>query len=184
MKKSIKKVLSVVLAAAVVASSAMSMEASAASKAKVGFTLYCFTADNKWLAGDGNGNTKVSKTVTVKKGKKVSVTLTLKGAAKKGVQVLTVDSGNSSLSGGTKGILNTFKKATYSNVVVKCDGKTVKAPYMQGYFESDTKTESWRLSFYNTYGSNGDTTKTKCKSNAKKIKFKKNLQISFDFVAK
>lgn len=184
MKKSIKRILSVVLATAVVASSALSMEVSAASKAKVAFNVYCFTADNKWLAGDGNGNQKVSKVVTVKKGKAVNVTLTVKGAAKKGIQVLTVDSGNSTLSGSTKGILSSFKKCKYSNVVVKCDGKVVKAPSMQGYFESDTKTESWRLSFYNTYGSNGDDTKTKCKSNAKKIKFKKSLQVSFSFVAK
>ena len=184
MKKGFKRIMSLVLAAVVAVSGVASTEASAASKAKVRFNAYCYTADGKWLAGDGDSAKLVAKTETVKKGKTVHVTLTIKGKAKKGVGVLTVDSGNNNLKGGTKGILGTFKSAKYSNVVVKCDGKTVKAPSQQGYFEKTEGTDSWRLSFYNQWGSQGDTTATKCKSNAKKIKFNKTCEISFDFVAK
>lgn len=186
MKKSIKKIMSLVMAAVVVVSGVASTEASAASKAKVRFNVYCYTADEKWLAGDGSTAPLVAKTVTVKKGKTVHVSMTVKGSGKKGIGVLTVDSGNTKLSGSgaTKGVLDTFKSAKYSNVVVKCDGKTVKAPSQQGQFEKNEGTQSWRLSFYNQWGSQGDTTITKCKSNAKKIKFKKTCEISFDFVAK
>lgn len=184
MKKGIKRIMSLVLAAVVAISGVASTESSAASSAKTRFNVYCYTADGKWLAGDGSSASLVSKTVTVKKGKKVHVSLTIKGAAPKGVGVLTVDSGNSTLKGGTKGILSTFKSAKYSNIVVKCDGKTVKASSQQGYFEKNEKTNSWRLSFYNQWGSQGDTTVKKCKSNATKIKFKKTCVISFDFVAK
>lgn len=186
MNKVFKKVMSLVVAAAVVVSgvSATTAKVNAASSAKVRFNAYCYSSDNKWLAGDGSTASLAATTKTVKKGKAVKVSVTIKGNASGGVQVLTVDSGNSNLSGGTDGVLKTFKSAKYTNVTVKCDGKTVKAPYQQGQFEKNEGTNSWRLSFYNTWGSQGDTTKSKCKANAKKIKFKKSCVISFTFTAK
>lgn len=189
MKKLFTKVVSVALAAAVVVSSAVapSNKAQAAKKAKVRFNAYCCTSGNfKWIAGDGSSAKLVSSTKTVKKGKKVKVTLTIKGNASKGLQVLTVDSGNSTLkgNGATAGVLKKFKKAKYSKVSVKCDGKKKNVKFQQGYFEKSEKSYSWRLSFFNGWGSQGDTTASALASNAKKLKFKKSCVISFTFVAK
>ena len=182
-----KKGMALVLSLAMVvgATAATSAEtANAASSAKVRFNAYCYTADGNWIAGDGSTAKLAAKTVTVKKGKTVNVSVTIKGKAPKGVGVLTIDSGNNNLSGGTKGVLETFKTAKYSNVKVTCDGKAVSAKSQQGYFEKNEKTGSWRLSFFNQWGSQGDTTASKCKANAKKIKFKKSCVISFSFTAK
>ena len=185
--KIIKKGLALVTTLAMVVGVAgvnNSATADAASSAKVRFNAYCYTASGAWLAGDGSTAKLAAKTVTVKKGKKVKVTITIKGNASKGIGVLTIDAGNSTLSGGTPGVLKTFKKAKYSNVSVKCDGKKVSGiKYQQGEFEKTEGTNSWRLSLYNQWGSQGDTTVTKCKANATKIKFKKNCVISFSFTA-
>lgn len=183
MNKFFKKAVSLVIATAVVVggtSAANSTTASAATKsAKIPVSVFFAANSNcKWLANnDGsNGAAKTLKTVTFKKGKKVNVSFTIsaKGTKVTQAKVFCVD---------TKGILKKFKSVKYSNVVVECDGKKVSGiKYKQGYFEPKQKTNSWRLSFYNAWGSNGDNTKSN--GTAKKYKFKKNLTVSFSVVAK
>lgn len=182
MVKVIKKIMSVSLAVAVVASgiAAPTMKAEAAKSAKIPVTMF-FAGNGINAKGKSNdciwleqGKKKVTK--TFKAGKKVHVSLSVSAKAGqgakqvKGATVFVVD---------TKGILKKFKKVKYSNVVVKCDGKKVSSKSKQGYFEPKQKTESWRLSFANKWGSNGDP-----RYSGKQFKFKKKLTVSFDIVAK
>lgn len=164
-----KKITSVALAS-VIAAASLGEPAAQAASAKIPVSTY-FMSTSEWLS-EGN----VKKTVTFKTGKKVNVTLTIKKGKKvcKGVNVFCVD---------TKGILKKFKKVKYSNIVVKADGKKVSGvKTQQGYFEKKEGTNSWRLSFYNKWGSQGDTTKSN--GTSKKYAFKKNLTVSMTIVAK
>lgn len=182
MNKLFKKALSLVVAAAVTVSGvavANSTTANAAKSASIPVSIFFAANSNcKWLANnDGTGGAaKVAKTVKITKGKPVSVSLTVnaKGTKVTEAAVFCVD---------TMGILKKFKKVKYSNISVKCDGKTVSGiKTKQGYFEPKAKTNSWRLSFFNKYGSDGDNTKSN--GTAKKYKFKKNLVVSFTITAK
>lgn len=183
MNKMLKKALSVAMAAVVAiggVATTNTKTAEAAKSASVPVSVF-FAANSTctWLANkDGsNGVPKVSKTVKFTKGKPVSVSLTVN--AKKGTKVTEA----AVFCVDTTGILKTFKKVKYSNISVKCDGKTVSGvKTKQGYFEKDQNTNSWRLSFFNTYGQNGDNTKSN--GTAKKYKFKKNLVVSFTITAK
>lgn len=181
MNKLFKKALSLVVAAAVTVSGAAVANSTTANAAKsASIPVSCYFAGNSnctWLANDdgSNGAAKVSKTVKITKGKPVSVTLTIgaKGNKITEAAVFCID---------TKGILKKFKKVKYSNISVKCDGKAVSGiKTAQGYFEPKAKTDSWRLSFFNKYGSDGDNTKSN--GTAKKYKFKKNLVVSFTITA-
>lgn len=182
MNKLFKKALSLVVAAAVTVSGvavANTKTAEAAKSASIPVSvLFAGNSNCTWLANaDGSsGAAKVSKTVKFTKGKAVNVSLSVgaKGNKITEAMVFCVD---------TKGILKTFKKVKYSNVSVKCDGKAVSGiKYKQGYFEPKAKTNSWRLSFFNKYGSDGDNTSSN--GTAKKYKFKKNLTVSFTITAK
>lgn len=179
--KMTKKILALTLAVATVVSSAVApvQKAEAAKSKNVQFGVF-FAANSNctWLANqDGSGGaTKTLKTVKVVKGKKTNVSFTIKAKGTKVTQamVFCIDA---------KGILSTFKNCKYSNIVVKCDGKKVSGvKTKQGYFEPKQKNNNYRLSFFNTYGSDGDTTKTN--GTAKKYKFKKQMTVSFTFVAK
>lgn len=177
---------------AVVASgiTAPTMKAEAAKASKITMGLYVaaegITKSGKkddwlWVASydqKAAGCKKITKTVNIKPGKKVHVTFTAKRNKtyqKKitGVHVLCVDALH---------ILEKFSKVKYSNVVVKCDGKKVSAKYCQGNFEPNGKKHSHRLSIYNAVGKFGDNSKSLNKNT--KFKFKKNISISFDIVAK
>lgn len=183
MKKTFKKVMSVVLTAAIVVSgvSVAGKKADAKGAKKYSTQMYVMEEAGNWISGDGYN--LQSGSVTIKKGKKVHISFTAKNNAKKTglksvkkIGVLTVD---------VKSILKDYKvkKCKYSNVVVKCDGKVVKGvKSCQGYFEPDQKNNNYRLSLYNQYGSNGDNSKKLNK--ASKFKFKKTISVSCDFVAK
>ena len=189
-----KKGLSVALAVTMLAGvTAAPAEKAAAASAKIPVSaIYCFGTDSK---GEGHWieNTKVTfsaksagkivkktssvaamKKFTFKKGKKVHVSLTIKNKTKytsKTTQAFMID---------TYGILSKFKKVKYSNVKVKCDGKSVKAKYQQGYFETKQGTKSQRLVFYNEWGD--DTTQEK--KYTTKYPIKKKIVVSFDITAK
>jgi hypothetical protein len=156
--------------------------------ARVYFAGNAKGTDCLWIAGDGKTAKAVSKNVTLKKGKKTKVTLTIKKPAKykvgskskklkkvTGATVCTVDLVN---------VLGSFKKVKCSGITVKADGKKVKVKKVyQGSFEKNkpASKNNWRLSFYNKWGNQGDNSKT---NNAKAFAFKKKLTISFTVVAK
>lgn len=185
-----KKGLALVLSLSMVmgVSSVAPKKAIAAKSAKVPVSMmYCGEKGN-WVKNakvsftDGNGNKKSSEVAAVKNGvkftagKKVHVKLTAKNSTGKNIkeaQCLLVD---------TYGILKTFKKVTYSNVKVTCNGKAVKAKFQQGYFEKKTKTQSHRLVFFNEWGD--DTTKEKKFSAKYPSKKGKSITVEFDVVAK
>ena len=173
-KKGVSVALALTLVAGAVATPVSKAEA---ASAKIPVSVYFYTAGGEWLAGDGSTAPKVSKTVTFKTGKKATVTLTVKVGKKAvtGAGVFVVD---------TYGILKKFKKSVkYSNISVKCDGKKVSGiKYQQGYFEKKENKNSWRLSFFNQWGAQGDTTKSN--GTAKKYKFKKNLTVTCTILAK
>lgn len=174
-----KKIVSVTLAATLVAGVAATPVSKAeAASASIPVSAYFYSADGEWVASpDGsNGSKKVITTKKFESGKKVNVTLTIKKNKKAvtGAGVFVID---------TKGILKTFKKVKYSGITVKCDGKKVSGiKYKQGYFEKKEGTDSWRLSFFNQWGSQGDNTGSN--GTAKKYKFKKSMTVSFTIVAK
>lgn len=192
-----KKVMAVTLATAVAVGSvavAPAKDASAAkAKAKKVTARVYFAGQAKdndciWVVGDGKDAPKMEKSVKLTKGKKTTVSFTIKKPAnykvkgkntklKKitGATVLTVDLVN---------ILSSFKKVKCSGITVKADGKKVKVKKVyQGSFEKnkpDSK-NNWRLSFYNKWGNQGDNSKT---NNDKAFAFKKNLTISFTVTPK
>lgn len=181
MNKTLKRVLSVAMAAVVAiggVATAGTKKAEAAKAASIPVSVFFAGNSNcTWLANDdgSGGAAKVSKTVKITKGKPVNVSLKVDAKGNKITEaaVFCID---------TKGILKKFKKVKYSNISVKCDGKAVSGiKTKQGYFEKDQDTNSWRLSFFNTYGNNGDNTGSN--GTAKKYKFKKNLVVSFTITA-
>lgn len=189
--KATKKTMSIAMAMAVAVTSITAVPANTASAKsnKVTARAY-FAGDTKagnctWIAGDGKTAKAVTKTVTLSKGKKTTVTLTIKNPGKsngkkiskiKAATVFTVDLVN---------VLSSYKKVKCSNISVKADGKAVKVKKVfQGSFEKnkpDSK-NNWRLSFYNQWGNQGDNS---AKTNkAKSFAFKKNLTVTFTVVAK
>lgn len=181
----LKKAVSVLLATAVVVSGsavANGSTASAAKTKKVTARVYFAGVQGKkdcvWMAGDGSSAKKLTKTVKITKGKKTKVTLTVKNINKKKVSaatVFTVDLVN---------ILKSYKKVKISGVTVKADGKKKKVKTVQGCFEPK-KAEgkyNYRLSLYNTWGTDGDNSAKVNK--AKNFAFKKKLSVSFTVVAK
>lgn len=185
MRTMFKKAVSVLLATAVLVSGAAvtnnSKAEAAAKSATITSRLYFAGVQGKenckWLAGDGKTAKSVTKKVKLTKGKKANVTLTVKnsGAKISAATVFTVDMVN---------VLKTFKNVKFSNVVVKADGKKKPAKVVQGRFEPKDKNNSnnWRLSIYNSWGNNGDNSKSVNK--AKNYAFKKTLSVSFTVVAK
>lgn len=154
-------------------------------KVRTFYAADCEADGCAWLYGEGEDASAISvKTFKMTKGKKNTVTYTLKKPAKfmnkkvgkvKGTVVFTVD---------MLDILKTYKSVKVSNVTVKCDGKKVKCKPVIGSFEKnkpDSK-DNWRISFYNTYGKNGDNSKNVNKAAA--FKFQKSLQISFTVTPK
>ena len=193
LQKGMAVVLTMSLALGVTSVATKNADAKAKS-AKIPVTaIYCFCGgegDGHWLENatvnytaspkgkDIKKSAKVAalKTVTFKSGKKQHITLTLPNKTQYSsnkTSCLLVD---------TFEILKTFKKVTYSNVSVKCNGKSVKAKYQQGYFETKLGTQSHRLVFYNEWGD--DTTKEKKFSQKYPLKKGKSVVISFDIVAK
>lgn len=191
-KKGLALVLTMAVAVGGVAISPS--QASAAKKAKSkSITVRTYFAGNTkdadciWVYGDGKEAPKLEKTCKLTKGKKTNVSITIKkpstyevGKEKKklkkmaGATVLTVD---------LVDILSTFKKVKCSNIVVKCDGKTVKQKVYQGSFEKNkpASKNNWRLSFFNKWGNQGDNSKN---NKASAFAFKKNITISFTVTPK
>lgn len=196
-----KKGLAVVMTMALTigAVAAAPSDASAAKKKKKAVsatvtakTLYAAetsTSGFAWLFADGSDKNKTS-TVAKKltAGKKTNYTITLTMPNKfydgkkktnlgkiKSVHVFTVD---------LVDYLKTFKKGKNlaSNVVVKCDSKTVKPKKVyQGVFEPSDHPNNYRISFFNEYGSDGDGS---AKNGAKTFKCKKKITISFSITPK
>lgn len=188
-KKGMALVMTMALAVGAVA--VAPSEASAAKKKKSATvkvrTLYAGKTSASpcaWLYGTDNTAARMSiKSVKLTKGKKSTINITLtkpkqfkdgKKTKKTGkiseAVVFTVD---------LVDVLKSFKKVKISNVSVKCDGKKAKFKVVQGSFEknkADSK-NNYRLSLYNTYGQNGDTSKSKNKATA--FKFNKKIQVSF-----
>lgn len=183
-KKGVALVMTMALAVGAVA--VAPSEASAAKKKSANIkvrTLYAAktkTESCAWLYGtDNTASAQSIKTVKLTKGKKTNVSITLSKPAKfKGKKVgkiqeavvFTVD---------LMDVLKTFKKVKVSGVSVKCDGKKAKCKPAIGSFEKNKKDskDNWRISFYNTYGQNGDNSKSKNKASA--FKYNKKVQISF-----
>lgn len=183
-KKGVALVMTMALAVGAVA--VAPSEASAAKKKSANIkvrTLYAAktkTESCAWLYGtDNTASAQSIKTVKLTKGKKTKVNITLSKPAKfKGKKVgkiqeavvFTVD---------LMDVMKSFKKVKVSGVSVKCDGKKAKFKPVIGSFEknkADSK-DHWRISFYNTYGQNGDNSKSKNKASA--FKYNKKVQISF-----
>ena len=183
-KKGMALVMTMALAVGVVA--VAPSEASAAKKKSANITvrtLYAAKTKDEscaWLYGtDSSASAQSLKTVKLTKGKKTKVSITLSKPAKfnkknvgqiQEAVVFTVD---------LKDVLKTFKKVKVSGVTVKCDGKKVKCKPAIGSFEknkADSK-DNWRISFFNTYGQNGDNSKSKNKASA--FKYNKKVQINF-----
>lgn len=187
--KMTKKILALTLAVATVVSSAVApvQKAEAAKSAKITFgIMFAGNGDTcDWLANPtgSDGCKKVAKTVTVKSGKKTTVTLKVgnvnsvgKKVSVKEATVFCIDALNAQKS---------FKKCKFSNIVVKCDGKKVSGlKFKQGSFESNMikSKYNWRASMFNKWGRNGDDTAKN--GTAKKYKFKKNMTVTFTFVGK
>lgn len=194
-KKGLALVLTMAVAVGGVAISPS--QASAAKKAKsksitvrTFYAAKCDADGCAWLYGEDDGSSSVKpskiseKPVKFTKGKKTSVTVNLSKPAKFNKKkvgkiteavVFTVD---------LKDILKSFKSVKVSNVVVKCDGKKVKCKPQIGSFEKnkpDSK-DNWRISFFNTYGRNGDNSKNVNKATA--FKFNKNVTVTFDVTPK
>ena len=194
-----KKATAVTLAMAVAAGTVAVVPAQDASAAKakakkvtarVYFAGTTQDADCVWVKGDGSTAPKLTKTLSLKKGKKTKVSFTIAKPAshvvsgkkvkiKKmtGATVLVVDLVN---------YLKSFKKAKISGATVKADGKKVKIKKVYtGAFESNKASTkyNYRVSFYNTWGNKGlgDLSST---NNAKAFAFKKNLTVSFTVTPK
>ena len=186
MRKTIKRVFSVVLAATVAVSGVAytGTKASAASsyKAVMGY------ADKNWNWAGGNDSSKdTNKTAVTVKNKKgtdtYTVTLKNKKSKNADAQVFYVD---------IKDILKDHKvnKLKVSGVSVKCDGKTVSGmkAVATGALEKNDKKErnKFRISIYNRVGNkaNGDKTASYPSSYGKKFKFKKSISVTFKLTIK
>ena len=166
----------VVSGAAVANSTTASAAKSASITARMYFAGVQGKEDCKWMAGDGKTAKSLTKKVKITKGKKATITLTLKNNSKKkidGATVFTVDLEN---------ILKSFKNVKISGVSVKADGKKKSAKVFQGKFEPKTKPNNYRLSIFNKWGNNGDSSAKSNKS--KNYGFKKTLSVTFTVVAK
>ena len=184
MRKTIKRVFSVALAATVAVSGVAytGTKASAASsyKAVMGY------ADTKWNWAGGNDSSKdTNKTAVTVKNKKgtATYTVTLKNKKSKNVdaQVFYVD---------IKDILkdHSAKKIKVSGVSVKCDGKKVSGmkAVAAGQLEKKEEPNKYRISIYNRVGNkqNGDKTASYPASYGKKFKFKKSISVTFKLTIK
>lgn len=195
-KKGLALVLTMAVAVGGVAispSQASAAKKKAKAKSITVRTLYAAKcdADNcAWLYGEDDGSSSVKpskiskKSMKFTKGKKTSVTINLSKPAKFNKKKVGKISEAVVFTVDLKDILKSFKKVKVSNVVVKCDGKKVKCKPVIGSFEKnkpDSK-DNWRISFFNTYGRNGDNSKDVNK--ASKFKFKKNVTITFTVTPK
>lgn len=186
MRKTIKRVFSVALAAAV-AVSGVAYTGAKASAAK-SYKAVMGYADDKWNWDGGNDSSKdtngTAVTVKNKKGTNTyTVVLKNKKSKNRAAQVFYVD---------IKDILKDHKvnKLKVSGVSVKCDGKTVSGmkAVATGALEKDQKKErnKFRISIYNRVGSkvNGDKTASYPTSYGKKFKFKKSISVTFKLTIK
>jgi hypothetical protein len=177
MKKTLKRAMSLVVAAAVaitgVATTSVKKASAASYKAVMGY------ADVNWNWDGGNDSDKdPQKTAVSIKDKKGSATytITLKNKKSKNAaaQVFYID---------IKNLLKKYKKASVSGVSVKCDGKSVSGlkAVATGALESDKDPNKFRISIYNAVGSSkmGDKTSSYPSSYGKKFKFKKTISVTF-----
>lgn len=184
MRKTIKRVFSVALAATVAVSGVAytGAKASAASsyKAVMGY------ADDKWNWDGGNDSSKdtngTAVTVKNKKGTNTyTVVLKNKKSKNRAAQVFYID---------IKNILKDHKanKIKVSGVSVKCDGKTVSGmkAVATGQLEKKEDPNKYRISIYNRVGNkqNGDKTAGYPASYGKKFKFKKSISVTFKLTIK
>lgn len=186
MKKMGKRVISLMLSAAVLVSGVMvsGAKASAASK----YNCYLMFASTDWkcqnmketVANTSIKNKKGSAnyTVTLKRSEAQGDSDGVKATASKGATVLCVD---------IKDILKDYKakKVKISNVVIKCDGKVVKTnqkKMAQGVLEEGTDPNKYRLEIYNSYGEGGTANHPCAKPTA--FKWKKSISVSFKLTLK
>ena len=182
MRKTIKRVFSVALAATVavsgVAYTGTKASAAGSYKAVMGY------ADKKWNWAGGNDSSKdTNKTAVTVKNKKgtATYTVTLNNKKSKNVdaQVFYVD---------IKDILkdHSAKKIKVSGVSVKCDGKKVSGmkAVAAGQLEKKEDPNKYRISIYNRVGNkqNGDKTAGYPASYGKK--FKKSISVTFKLTIK
>lgn len=178
MNKMFKRVMSLVLASAVVVSgvAATGTKASAKAKTYTAKLMYCDSTWNNSSMHDSIPNVATTK-VTAKKGSK-TYTITVKKSQLysnkdkiKNAKVFCVD---------IKDVLKDYKanQIKMSGVKVSVDGKSVPVKgYKTGNFEPDN--DNYRLSLYNEVGDHGDTTRNLGVKYAKKFAFKKTLSITF-----
>ena len=175
MRKSIKRVLSVALAATVAVSGVAytGTKASAASsyKAVMGY------ADTKWNWDGGNDSSKdTNKTAVSVKNKKgtATYTVTLKNKKSKNqpAQVFYID------------IKNILKD--HSAKKIKISGVSGMKAVATGQLEKKEDPNKYRISIYNRVGNkqNGDKTAGYAASYGKKFKFKKSISVTFKVTIK
>lgn len=179
MNKMVKKVMSLVVATAVVVSGVAATGTKASAKAKT-YTAKLMYCDSAWINSSMDDSVKNIGTtkVTGKKGSK-TYTLTIKKSQLydhkskiKNAKVFCVD---------IQDVLKDYKtnQIKISGVKVSVDGKSVSGVkgYKSGNFEPDN--DHFRLSLYNEVGTDGDDTKKLGVKYAKKFAFKKSLSITF-----
>lgn len=185
MNKTFKRMVSLVLTAAVVASGITApKKAEAASK----YNCFLMWASSDWKSQnmkENVANTSVKNkkgsanyTVTLTRDKAQGESSTAKPTDSKGATVLCVD---------IKGILKDYKakNVKISNVVVKCDGKVVKTNFKkmaQGALEKEKDPNKYRLEIYNVYGDGGTKNHPCAKPTA--FKWKKSISVSFTLTLK
>ncbi len=187
MRKTIKRLVSLVLATAIVAGGAMTN----AAKADAASSYNCFLmfASTDWKCNNMKENVACTKVKNKKGTAKYTVTLTKAKAqgedekigsasASKGATVFCVD---------IKNILkdHKVKKLKISNVVIKCDGKKVKInqkKLAQGQLEPSGDPNKYRLEIFNTYGEGGTANDPCAKPTA--FKWKKSISVSFNLKIK
>lgn len=185
MKKTFKRVVSLVLAAAVAASGITApKKAEAASK----YNCYLMWASADWKCQNMQKNVANTSVKNKKGSANYTVTLTRakaqgehdgdKATASKEACVFCVD---------IEGILKDYKEKNVkiSNVVVKCDGKVVKTDFKkmaQGALEKNSSPEKYRLEIYNIYGEGGTKDHPCAKPTA--FKWKKSISVSFKLTLK
>ncbi len=186
MRKAFKRVVSLVLATAIVAGGVMTDT----KKADAAKTYNCYLM---WMSDDFKcknmestiANTKIKN----KKGTaKYTVTLKMSQAqgefegdkpkASKGAKVFCID---------IQDILKDYnvKKVKISNVVIKCDGKVVKInqkKLVQGALEPEGDPDKYRLEIFNEWGEGG--TKNNPCAKPKAFKWKKSISVSFNLKLK
>ena len=189
-KKGLALVLTMAVAVGGVAiapskASAAKKSKSATVKVRTLYAAKCDADSCAWLYGtDSSASAQSIKSYKLTKGKKTTINYTLSKPSKfngkkvgkvSEAVVFTVD---------LMDVLKSFKKVNISGVTVKCDGKKAKFKVVQGSFEknkADSK-DNYRISFYNTYGNQGDNSKSVNKASA--FKFNKNIQVSFTVTPK